>query len=132
MDYECPPCKIKHKYVNALLHKYKNSLRLSVRHFPLDIHRFAKRAAYIAESYRSTKEFTAVHDKLMEIPKIDKVILDKISLIEPSSEVKESVASDIKLGNKIGIKGTPTFLLCCPDQSVYRIGNFRDIEELIK
>ncbi len=132
MDYECPPCKLKHKYLNAVLHKHKKLLRLSVRHFPLDIHPFAKRAAYVAESYRLTKGFSAIHNKFMEIPKIDKEVLDKISSKEPSLKVKESVESDIKLGNKIGVEGTPTFILCCPDQSVYRIKSIKDIEELIK
>jgi protein-disulfide isomerase len=131
-DYECPPCKSQNKYIQAIIAKYSGKLKYSIRHFPLDkIHSLARKAACIAEAYRNKGRFLEIHDKLMDLPEITKDILDDMG---ENVDIKDSqliVDGDVKLGNRLKIDSTPSFVLCTPDGDVYRLKSIRVLKEFL-
>ena len=47
------------------------------------------------------------------------------------SSSKAAVERDIQLGNKVGVHGTPTFFLCCPNRKVVRLYSVNQLENFL-
>jgi len=131
-DYECPYCRQFHTQLRELLERYPTRLRLVHRHYPLDqscnssikarMHENACFAAMVAECAGRQKRFWQANDYLFaearnlhartnaEIARdlgLDAKALESCL----REEGPRSVAFDVDEGNRLGIQGTPTFVV---------------------
>ena len=125
-DFQCPACKALSKMIPSLLRKYKNKLSIRYFFYPLDnacnskmtygLHPEACRAAKL--SLCKKDELLRVHDEIFEHQaSLDEEWLKQKAIDENVTECFESpektkeLISIVDIGNEIGIKSTPTFLL---------------------
>ncbi len=131
-DYECPYCKHAHEQLRTLLEQYPKQLRLVHRHYPLDqscnsslkapMHQNSCFAAMVAECAGEQNRFWQANDYLFAEARVlhslsDATIAHDLGLKLPALEscLREdgpaAVARDVDAGNRLGIQGTPTFLV---------------------
>lgn len=131
-DYECPYCRQAHAQLRTLLERYPNQLRLVHRHYPLDqscnttlsgpMHKNACFAAAIAECAGLQNRFWEANDYLFPEARMlharsNAEIARDLGLDLPALETclkdrgPRSVAIDLDEGNRLGIQGTPTFVV---------------------
>ena len=123
-DFQCPFCRRVQGTLNKLREQYSKEVQFGYRHFPLDFH---KEARYMAESVECARE----QGKFWELQKLlyaggDSVSREKLHQYAKKAGVKNSrrfqtclkerkykdrVLNDLKEGMKLGIRGTPTFIL---------------------
>jgi len=121
-DYQCPYCKSAEKIVAEVLERYPTQVRLVYRHFPLDnIHPQARGAAEAAACAEEQGKFWEFHKVLFEnSPKLaitdlrayaNQVGLDRAAFDACVNEKRHAakVESDVEMGRKIGVAGTPAF-----------------------
>lgn len=132
-DFQCPGCGSAHPTVKTLTEKYKDQLAFVFRNFPLtNIHPNARAAAAAAETAGTQGKYWEFHNTLFENQEswsssstnergerfgsyAEQVGLDKTkfttTLSDQSALINKKINFDIALGRKIGVTGTPTFLL---------------------
>ena len=132
-DFQCPGCGSAHPIVKTLSEKYEDQLAFVFRNFPLtNIHPNARAAAAAAEAAGKQDKYWEFHNVLFENQEswssastsergerfasyAEQVGLDKTkftsTLSDQSSFINKKINFDIALGRKIGVTGTPTFLL---------------------
>lgn len=130
-DYECPPCRAMHKQLPELLKRYDGQVRFTFRHLPLtSIHPNALPAAIAAEAARKQERFWPVHQALftteLNTAAIQNVVrserLDRARFHrDAAATAKKVVQDDIRQAEELGLQGTPSFILCCPDGRVIRL-----------
>ncbi|MBT6600677.1 MAG: thioredoxin domain-containing protein [Nitrospina sp.] len=123
-DFQCPFCKRVQGTLNKLREKYSKEVQFGYRHFPLDFHKEAK---YMAESVECARE----QGKFWELQKLLYASTDVVSRAKlhqyakkagvndvkrfqtclKDRKYKDRVLNDLKEGMKLGIRGTPTFIL---------------------
>ncbi len=123
-DFQCPFCKRVQGTLDKLREKYAKEVQFGYRHFPLDFH---KEARYMAESVECARD----QGKFWELQKILYASTDLISRGDlhkyakkagvsnmrhfqtclKERKYKDRVLNDLKEGMKLGIRGTPTFIL---------------------
>lgn len=123
-DFQCPFCAKGTIVIKELESYYGQDIRLEYRHFPLmQIHEKAEKAAEASECAVDQGKFWEYHDKLFA----NQNALDTVSLKKyarelgldgakfdaclDSGEKKPIVISELRLGEKLGITGTPTFFV---------------------
>ena len=131
-DYECPYCRQSHTQIRDLLERFPTRLRLVHRHYPLDqscnssinsrMHENACFAATVAECAGRQDRFWQANDYMFaearslharpnaEIARdlgLDAKALENCL----REEGPRSVARDVDEGNRLGIQGTPTFVI---------------------
>ena len=123
-DFECPYCaQFARETLPALREAYvsKGRLRVAFNHFPLPMHRSAKRAAVVAECADGVGLFWPMHDDLFQnMDRLDEpTILERavaVGIEDPAfSNCLKRNGSDrinrhIALGQSIGVRATPTFM----------------------
>ncbi len=128
-DYQCPACAAWHPFLkDTVLPAYQDRILFVFKNFPLPIHKNAQAASQAAEAAVLQGKFWPMHDKLYEKQKewenesnpngkfeayareigLD---IDKYKSDFSSNVVKDVIKNDVALGEKIGIPGTPTFLV---------------------
>jgi len=123
-DFQCPFCKRVQGTLDRLRKKYGKEVQFGYRHFPLDFHKGAK---FLAESVECARD----QDRFWEFQKI---LYEHSSTIERTNiypyakkagvmnlrqfrtcvqerKYKNRVLNDFRDGIKLGIRGTPTFIL---------------------
>jgi protein-disulfide isomerase len=127
-DFQCPYCGVVARdTVPAVIEKYvvPGTVLFAFRHFPLDKHERAKMSALTAACAGSQGRFWSVHDTLFgdqaELPNSAEDVqrlARALTLRQPDlsrcvGDAREqgAVQSDVALGKRLGIAGTPTFLL---------------------
>lgn len=122
-DFQCPACKAAQPTVDALVKQYPDTLLFAYRHFPLDQHPFAQKAAEAAEAAHAQGKFWEMHDLLFANQEkfsdsIFTELAKQINLDIPTFEkalaegtYKQRVLDDKAYGSAIGIQATPTFFL---------------------
>jgi protein-disulfide isomerase len=123
-DFECPFCASFHKDLKALRTRYPTQVALTYVHFPLPMHRFAERAARVAECASDQGRFEAMYDLLFE--QQDSFGLKPWSEFATEAGVTDNAAFEacIKgtepilrvtdgkaLGKALDIQGTPTVVI---------------------
>ena len=122
-DFECPHCARFAATLRRLHRNYGDALRIEYRNFPLPMHKNAEIAARLAVCAERQGKFWSFHDQLFE--KQD--TLDLQTMVEIADDagvdaraamacaeqpdVKQIIAADIAAGDKLGIEGTPAFVL---------------------
>lgn len=122
-DFQCPACLAVKPTLDAVLSKHKDTLIFSYRHFPLDQHPFARKAAQTAEAAGAQGKFWEMYDLLFanqdkfsdtmfsDLAKQLSLDMEKFEKDMKSSELTNRVANDQADGTRFGVNSTPTFFL---------------------
>jgi protein-disulfide isomerase len=106
-----------------VLNKYPNDVKLVVKHFPLQSHKMALKAALAALSANNQGKFWEFHSKLFENfralsdQKIEEIArelnldMEKFEKDKKTPTVKNLIFRDIQNGRKAGVGGTPTIFV---------------------
>ncbi len=128
-DFQCPFCKRVEPTLQELEKENKGAIRIVWRHMPLPFHQYAQLAAEASEEVLAQKGapgFWAYHDLLYQAQS-EPDGLDRIHLDNMADELgldmarfksaldghvhQAKVRADMDAANKIGISGTPAFLI---------------------
>lgn len=137
-DYLCFQCKKMHFYLRKLVEKNPEKIRLIHRHFPMDhkynpivkesFHVGSGAMALLAEYAQTQGKFWEMNDILFNVDRqkdtinikelAEKVGLDysALSYSTQNSMIRYKVKHDIAIGMKLGINGTPGYVI---DGKVY-------------
>jgi protein-disulfide isomerase len=122
-DFQCPFCGREIPVIEKLMKEYEGKVRLVFRHYPLDFHPFAEKAAEAAVCAADQGKFWEMHDKMFsnqqklavdDLKGYAKTIgLDpaKFDRCLDSGEKKAQVEEDQKAGTQAGVNGTPAFFV---------------------
>lgn len=128
-DYECPVCGTWYPFVNEILSRYPDKLRLDFHHYPLvSIHPNAMTGAMAAEAAGEQGKYWEMHDALFEHQREwaesqnpRPIILNLASRIGldlnrfeqsmNSPALQSRILQDVSLAQDLKIEGTPTFFL---------------------
>lgn len=121
-DFECPFCRTLHERLTERLKQREGGASLSILHFPLASHRFAKQAAnaYQCSQNRDAKErmMNALYSSQDSIGLISwesfasrAGVLDSASFRQCVMGTDTVVENDIAFGQSIGVRATPTVLV---------------------
>ncbi len=123
-DYQCPFCARAEPAIEEVLKDYPGKVRLVYKQFPLtSIHPHALGAAYAAAAAQQQGKFWEMHDLLFanqralapeQLASYAKQIgldVDKFEKDMDSPEVKGLVQADMRLAQRVGIRGTPTIFV---------------------
>lgn len=101
---------------------YPTQIRLAIKDFPLDIHKEARKAAEAAQCAAAQQRFWEYHDKLFSStalgPSDLKAVAKELGLDTQAFDqcleegrYRARVEKDLVEGQRLGITGTPTFLI---------------------
>ena len=121
-DFQCPFCATANKGVKEFMTKHKDKVTLVYKHFPLtQIHPEALPAARAAWAANKQGKFWEYHDalfanqaKLGEAFYLETATSLKLDTTKFNTDRKAAdnfIVQDFQLGRKIGIDGTPTFIM---------------------
>ncbi|MBI2050959.1 MAG: thioredoxin domain-containing protein [Parcubacteria group bacterium] len=128
-DFQCPACGAYYPIIKQLTQEFGEDLRFAYRHFPLNaIHPNAEPAARAAEAAGIQGRFWEMHDALFENQSAwsgagnpfdlfaqyaNGIGLDaaQFEADYESSAVKDAVRAHESAGRRLGVNGTPTFVL---------------------
>ena len=122
-DFQCPYCGREAPVIDKLMKDYDGKVKLVFRHFPLEFHPFAQKAAEAGACAADQNKFWPLHDKMfgnqqklgvddlkgyakelgLDTAKFDKCL--------DSGEKKAAVVADQKAGADAGVNGTPAFFV---------------------
>lgn len=122
-DFECPFCGRAYPTVKQLKAQYGDQLVVVFKHFPLSFHPNAQKASEASECARDQNKFDEYHDVLFEnqdaltVTSLKKYArdlnldADQFNLCLDSGEKTALVKADMAEGQKLGVTGTPTFVI---------------------
>ena len=123
-DFQCPFCATVQKNLKEFMDKHEDRVTLVFKHLPLSrIHPQAIPAAKAAWAAQQQGRFWEYHDALFEQQdKIEEQLyidiannlgldIDKFNGDRQSQKAIASIETDFKLAQKIGISGTPFFVM---------------------
>ncbi len=122
-DFQCPYCAKAARIVEKVAKEYPVDVRLVFRHFPLGNHPLAPRAAEASACADEQGKFWDYHDHLFAHPReLEETALKAHAVtlgldVKPfvecleSGRMKATVDRDRKLGEGLGISGTPAFFI---------------------
>ena len=122
-DFQCPYCGQVESTLRALRNHYGNKLRIVYRDYPLGFHRYAIGAALAARCAGAEGKFWEYHDAIFAnqgaLSEADlKTLAAKLGLNTEqfdhcldSREYEQAVERDQREGTRIGVRGTPYFLI---------------------
>ncbi len=122
-DFQCPFCGREVPVIERIMKEYDGKVRLVFRHYPLDFHPFAEKAAEAAVCAAEQGKFWELHNKMFENQ--NKLAVDdlkgyaksvgvdaaKFDKCLESGEKKPMVDDDQKAGTAAGVNGTPAFFI---------------------
>lgn len=122
-DFECPFCKRFYPTFKKLLTEYDDKVSFEYKHYPLDFHPNAQKAAEASECAGDQGKFWQYHDKIFE----NQESLSFASLkqwakdigLNPGSfnscldsgKYAAKVRADFSEGQSLGVSGTPTVFI---------------------
>jgi protein-disulfide isomerase len=122
-DFQCPFCSKAHDTVEEVMTAYPGKVRLVFRHFPLDFHAQAPKAAEASLCANEQGKFWEYHDVLfknqskLQIEDL-KAHATSMGLDGPkfnecldSGRMGATVKADMEAGQKAGVNGTPAFFI---------------------
>ena len=127
-DFQCPPCGFFHPILEQMEKEFGDKLRVTFREYPLPNHQHAVAAASAAEAAGLQGKFWQMHKVIYENQNDWKDQFDARSLFQDyaqhigldierfkrdmnGSVVQQRIAQDVKRGQSLGVKGTPTVFL---------------------
>ena len=127
-DFQCPFCQRGANTLEQLQRKYPEDVRIVFKNFPLGFHKQAPDAARAALAAGEQGKYWQMHDKLFENYKnfrgqsdmktytaslAEEIGLDVEQFKEDfdKPEFGQQIKEDQKLGQKLGVRGTPHFFI---------------------
>lgn len=139
-DFECSACYYFEPVIKQVFEKYKDDIQFQFRNFPLpQIHQQAMAGHRAAEAAARQGKFWEMHDILFErahqqteegklvngewvaasspqpffeqYAKLIGLDLEKFKIDMKSPEVNDAINADVAEGKKLGLTGTPSFIL---------------------
>jgi protein-disulfide isomerase len=124
-DFQCPYCGREFPVVERLMKEYDGKVRLVFRHFPLDFHPYAQKAAEAGAcaAEQGTDKFWKLHDKMfgnqqkLAVDDLKGYAKDvgvdtaKFEKCLDGGEKRALVEADEKAGQQAGVNGTPAFFV---------------------
>jgi protein-disulfide isomerase len=122
-DFQCPFCGRAATTLDEVMKGYEGKVRLVFRHFPLNFHPEAPKAAEASLCAADQGKFWEYHDKLfqnqraLQVPQLKEyatqVGLDagKFNTCLDSGGKAATVQKDMKDGEQLGVTGTPGFFV---------------------
>jgi protein-disulfide isomerase len=128
-DFQCPFCKRVEPTLAALERDFKGQVRIVWRHLPLPFHAYAQQAAEAAEELKAQKgdaAFWAYHDALFDAQAepegLSRDNLARLALAAGADMSRfdaalerrlhaAKVSADADLASRVGINGTPAFVI---------------------
>lgn len=127
-DFQCPACRAFQPVIDDALERFGEDIRFEYNHFPLPIHPHAQAAAVAAEAAGQQDAFFAYHDLLYErqdqwsnmaspdpvfISFAEELGLDTAQFRRQmnSSLLQDKVRADFAEAQRLGLRGTPSFIL---------------------
>lgn len=124
VDLECPVCRQFHQTLHHTRRRFGDSVSITLVHFPLEMHRFARQAARAAECARAIGEFPTFIDVVFS--KQDSIGLKSWASYAKEAGIKDTssfsscamasspvplVQQGIAAGERLGIRGTPMIIV---------------------
>ena len=106
-----------------MLEKYPNDVKLVVKHFPLPMHSFARKAAVAALAAGKQGKFWEIHEKLfanqkdLSDAKVEATVkeiglnMEKFNQDLKDPAIASLIDRDMSDGRAIGVQGTPTIFV---------------------
>ena len=124
-DFECPFCKRVVPTLDQLRDRYRGKVRVVFKQNPLPMHLSALPAARLAEEARvegGDGKFWELHDKIFELPALDRASLERAARevgLRPAGVQSaldgpghlDRIQRDQNLVSSLGAGGTPTFFV---------------------
>ncbi|MEK7189226.1 MAG: thioredoxin domain-containing protein [Patescibacteria group bacterium] len=128
-DFQCPACGAYYPIIKQITEEFGESVQFAYRHFPLRaIHPNAERAARAAEAAGSQGRFWDMHDLLFVRQSLWSNVPDpseqfasyaeelglsaaQFEADYSSSEVRDKIRAHENAGKRLGVAGTPTFVV---------------------
>ena len=123
-DLECPFCRLYHETLRDVEHEYGKEVSVVFVHFPLDMHRFARPAAFAAECAGKQNQFSAYVDIVYQKQDslglkdwtsyaADAGIVDTAGFRACIVDVEHlpAVSAGTDAGEKLNVSGTPTIFV---------------------
>jgi protein-disulfide isomerase len=138
-DFQCPFCAKANENLKKFMEKYKNKVTLVYKHFPLtQIHPEALPAARAAWAANKQGKFWEYHDVLfanqtklgdaLYLETAKKLNLDLKKFDSDRKVADNAIVNDFRLGRKLGVEGTPTFIM--NGEVVSGAASLADLEKL--
>ncbi len=122
-DFQCPFCSKASSTVDQVMEQYAGKVKLVFRHFPLEFHEKAPKAAEASLCADEQKKFWEFHDMMFKNQ--DKLSVEdlkanattlgldatKFNECLDSGKMKKVVDEDTAAGKKVGVSGTPAFFI---------------------
>ena len=127
-DFQCPSCAFAQEPLKDLIKQFPEMIRVEFKHFPLEMHRFAKKASIFSECALEHGKFWEYQDLLFDKqsiwsrdPDADTLFLafgntlgiSPIKLLECQANpgTERRVALDKQSGDALKVQSTPTFFI---------------------
>ncbi len=147
-DYQCPACAVASKIIDEAIKEHPDKVSLEHRHFPLQMHPNAFRAAVFAECAGVQDKFWAFHDTLfrsqaswVKMANVDTYFRDlamglgvdgvMLQACVSSDAITNKIKADVAVGTSKGIESTPAFFI--GDKRIVGSANLaRELKDLLK
>lgn len=122
-DFQCPYCSRLVPFVDEILSKNPDRVRIVFKQFPLRMHNMALPAALATLAAREQGKFWPLHDllfanfnqlseeKIRALAKQAGLDLARFDQDRNSQALRDEVQRDLALGQQAGVQGTPTLFL---------------------
>jgi protein-disulfide isomerase len=122
-DYECPYCQRIHPDLKKLQEEFAGQVAVAFKDFPLSMHRYAGKAAEAARCADQQGRFWDFHDalfgnkqklepaQLKEHARVLKLDVARFDQCLDAGEQAAAVQRDLAQGQRLGVAGTPSFLI---------------------
>jgi protein-disulfide isomerase len=122
-DFQCPYCAVAAPELHRVMRAFPQQIRLVFKEFPLDIHPLAPLAAAAAVAADKQGKFWDMHDAMFaRRHSLDRdgliatardlgLDMDKFTADLDSDKVKAVIAQDMREGDQVPIRGTPTLFI---------------------
>jgi protein-disulfide isomerase len=109
--------------LEQVLEKYQNDVKVAFKHFPLQSHKFAMKAAIASLAAEGQGKFWEFHDLLFEnYNKLNDEKIQEISVTvglnqeeyekkKKDPAIQQRVNQDLSDGRRAGVRGTPTVFI---------------------
>lgn len=122
-DFQCPACASFAPLVDEIVRQNSDTMVLVYRHFPLDQHPYAEKAAIAAEAAGRQGKFWEMaellfrnqenlsDDTITQLANDLKLNMEQFAKDLTDGAIRDQVLADKSLGMRLGVNATPTFYL---------------------
>ena len=118
-DFQCPYCARLLPTLEKVMEAYPTQVRVVFKHFPLNMHKFARQAAIASIAARHQGKFWPLHDqlfanynqlnddKIRQLAESVGLDMDRFDKDIANPALQQEIAADLQLGTDSGVRGTP-------------------------